>query len=271
VSSAFAGVLDAYWAMQLGERAAFHGILSLLRPSLAIEIGTGGSVKATAAYSEEVHAFDLVLPDHVDPEQLANVTFHIGNSHELLPEMLARFAAEERNLDFALVDGDHTAPGVRRDVEDILSSPCSWKTVIVLHDTLNERVRAGLEEIDFAHFKHVTYVELDMVQGNVARLGPYGDETWGGLGVILTGWSGVAHGITPAYTAPEVYAAFADTLSAGEPRRRPGYGHLLELEHDLATARGLVDAMQRSLSWRITAPLRSARSALRRSRDSARR
>jgi hypothetical protein len=176
VSSTFAGVLDAYWAMQLGERAAFHGILGLLRPSLAIEVGTGGSVKATAAYSEEVHAFDLVLPHHVDPEQLANVSFHIGNSHELLPEMLARFAADGRNLDFALVDGDHTAPGVRRDGEDILSSTCSETTVIELHDTLKERVRAGLEAIDFAHFEHVTYVELDMVQGNVARLGPYGDE-----------------------------------------------------------------------------------------------
>ena len=228
MSTAFPDVLDAYWAMQLGERAAFHGILNLLRPPLAIEVGTGGSVKATAIYSDEVHAFDLTLPHHVDPEQLPNVTFHIGNSHELLPPMLKRFAADGRNLDFALVDGDHTAQGRSRDVEDILSSPCSGKTVILVHDTLNGRVRAGLEQIDFDRFEHVTYVELDMVQGKVYRQGPYEDELTSGLGVILTGWGGVAYGqsITPAYSAPEVYGAFADVLSAGDPVRRPGYGQL---------------------------------------------
>jgi hypothetical protein len=268
VSPTLDAVLDAYWAMQLGERAAFHGFLGLLRPALAIEVGTGGSVRATAAYSSEVHAFDITLPHHVDPEQLPNVTFHIGNSHELLPPMLDRFAAEGRNLDFALVDGDHTAQGRSRDVVDILSSPCSGKTVILIHDTLNPRVRAGLEEIDFERFEHVTHVELDLVQGKVFRTGPYEDELWSGLGIVLTGWGGVTYGqsITPAYSAPEVYGAFADALSGGDPVRRPGYGQVLELERDLATARGLVDVMERSLSWRITAPLRSGRDALRRLR-----
>ena len=34
-------MLEAYWAMQLGERVAFHGTLSLLRPKLAIPIHWG--------------------------------------------------------------------------------------------------------------------------------------------------------------------------------------------------------------------------------------
>ena len=225
-------MLEAYWAMQLGERVAFHGTLSLLRPKLAIEVGTGGSLTGTTPYSDEVHAFDRVLPHHVDPERYPNVTFHIGDSHELLPPVLERFAAEGRNLDFALVDGDNTAPGRRRDVEDILSSPCSAKTVIFIHDTLNERVRAGLDQIDFDRYEHVTHVELDMIQGKIFKQGPYQDESWSGLGVVLTGWDGVAYGqsITPAYTAPEVYGAFKDAVSGGDPVRRPGYGHLLELE-----------------------------------------
>jgi hypothetical protein len=269
VSTTLSDLLSAYWAMQLGERAAYHGILNALRPSLSIEIGTGGSLAATAEYSETVHAFDLVLPHHVDPERFPNVTFHIGESHELLPVVLGQFAGEGRNLDFALVDGDHTAPGVRRDVEDILSSPCSGKTVILLHDTLNERVRAGLEEIDFDRFERVTYVELDMVQGRLFKTGSHEDELWCGLGVILTGWSEVAYGqsLSPAYSAAEVYDGFAEALSGGDPVRKPGYGHWLELEQELATARGLVDVMERSLSWRLTAPLRSGRTALRRVRN----
>ena len=104
--------------MAPGERAAIAGVLAELRPRLAIELGTaqGGSLRTIAAWSEEVHSFDFA-PEVADPP--ANVTLHVGDSHELLPALLRRFADAGRSVDFALVDGDHTADGVRRDVVDL--------------------------------------------------------------------------------------------------------------------------------------------------------
>src|SRR5688500_9370779 len=96
------------WQMTLGERAALQGVLASLQPGLSIEIGTaqGGSLGRVSAASKEVHSFDL---EH-DPgrEWPANVTLHSGDSHELLPAFLAELANDGRNVDFVLVDGDHT-------------------------------------------------------------------------------------------------------------------------------------------------------------------
>jgi hypothetical protein len=92
------------WQMQHGERFALDGLLAQLRPRLAIEIGTfeGGSLRRIAAYAEDVHAFD------VDPKvaelaaEFDNVTFHIGDSAQLLPRVLADLERNGRHVDFAL-------------------------------------------------------------------------------------------------------------------------------------------------------------------------
>ena len=172
--------------MSLGERAALEGVLCALRPELAIEIGTaeGGSLRRIAAHSAEVHSFDLVDPG---PETAAieHVTFHAGDSHELLPAFLAELARDERNVDFVLVDGDHSAPGVRRDVEDLLDSPAIGRTVILLHDTANEEVRRGIDAVDLDRYPKVTQADFDFVAGYVFREASLRDEIWGGVGVIL--------------------------------------------------------------------------------------
>src|SRR5204863_5086630 len=82
------------WQMSFGDRAALEGLLAQCRPRLAIEIGTadGGSLERVAAYSEEVHSFDLARPTGT-PGELANVSFHEGDSHVVLPEFLAELAA----------------------------------------------------------------------------------------------------------------------------------------------------------------------------------
>ena len=88
---ALPAVAADHWQMQQGERFALDGLLAQLRPQLAIEVGTfeGGSLRRIAAHAEHVHAFDL------DPKvaelagELDNVTFHIGDSAELLPQVLA--------------------------------------------------------------------------------------------------------------------------------------------------------------------------------------
>ena len=119
------------WQMQQGERFALDGLLAQLRPRLAIEVGTfeGGSLRRIAAHAEHVHAFDL------DPKvaelagELDNVTFHIGDSAELLPQVLAELGREGRHVDFALVDAAHTREAVRGDGAALLGADACRQTV----------------------------------------------------------------------------------------------------------------------------------------------
>jgi hypothetical protein len=179
-------VYAAPWQMSYGERLAFEGVLAQAAPRLAVEIGTaeGGSLRRIAAHSEEVHSFDLV-PPLPEVETLANVTFHTGDSHTLVPDFLAEMARQERSIDFVLIDGDHSADGVRRDIEDVLGSDAITHTVIVLHDTLNPEVRQGIVAADIAAHPKVALFELDLVPGYVARREPYRLQMWGGLGLVV--------------------------------------------------------------------------------------
>jgi len=170
--------------MSLGERAAVEGILSQLRPALAIEIGTaeGACLQRIAAHAAEVHSFDLDAPSLPVPD---NVTLHTGDSHELLPRFLATLAEQGRNVDFVMVDGDHTPEGVRQDLEDLLDSPALARTVILVHDTANERVRAGVDAVRFAAWPKICEVDLDWIPGRLFAEALLRNELWYGLGLVL--------------------------------------------------------------------------------------
>src|SRR4051812_3963802 len=88
------------WQMTYGERVALEGTVSALHPALSLEIGTaqGGSLAQIAAHSDEVHSFDLVRPEELRVPE--NVTLHTGDSHELLPRLLAELSDSGRNVDF---------------------------------------------------------------------------------------------------------------------------------------------------------------------------
>jgi hypothetical protein len=177
------------WQMHYGERFALEGILTHVRPSLAVEVGTaeGGSLRRVAAYSQEVHSFD-VSPQVADlAEQFPEVTFHIGDSAALLREALAEFAREDRHVDFALVDGDHSAEGVARDAAALLESDACRETVIVFHDTANDDVRAGLEAVGFEAHPKVVLSLLDFVPGYLVSAPIRRFEQWNGLGLVLLG------------------------------------------------------------------------------------
>ncbi|MGH2848009.1 MAG: class I SAM-dependent methyltransferase [Thermoleophilaceae bacterium] len=257
------------WQMSFGERAALEGVLSQLKPRLAIEIGTaeGGSLERVAAHSEEVHSFDLVPPADT-ARALPNVVFHTGNSHELLPRLLGELAEQGSNVDFVLVDGDHSAEGVRRDLVDLLDSPAVGRTLIVMHDTLNEVVRAGLEQVDYPGYPKVAHVDLDFVAGYMFREPSLEHELWGGLGLVIV------DSARPAYFSGSVwqqryYEAFSLIREARDcvVARESGAAAAAERDRDalrqeLEQTRGWLDAIQASGSWRLTAPLRRAKRSL---------
>lgn len=239
-----------------------------MQPTVSVEIGTlqGGSLQCVSAYSQIVHSFDLAFHPSVTRSRFPNVVFHEGNSHKLLPQVLSELAADDTNVDFALVDGDHSAEGVKKDLEDLLESPSVRQTIILVHDTLNERVRAGLRSVDFERDK-VSKVELDFVVGQVWGGETFDHDFWGGLGLVATGWRierGSPRTTQPIYDAVDVFSTFRQTLEGGAEVERPRYGEINALERQLADARASMRLMERSLSWRITAPLRRARSVIRR-------
>jgi hypothetical protein len=246
--------------MPPGERAALEGIVSSLRPALAIEIGTanGESLASISEHSTEVHAFDLSRRDTVTDERFPNVTFHIGDSHELLPVALDELSAAGRNVDFVLVDGDHSARGVRQDVEDLLSSSSVGRTVIVIHDTLNERVRAGLDDVDYGGVEKVSLVDLDFVPGQIIRK-EEGDEPWCGLGLVLVGWE-IGDGPVwhDAHPAPAVAGGFLRSRAGADGTAPPNYHVVAALEREVTTLTDVIERMRRSWSWRLTGPFRRA-------------
>ena len=245
---------DPEWQMMFGERAALEGLLSTLRPALSIEIGTaeGGSLRRIAAHSEEVHAFDLDL-SRVEGLGAGKVHLHEGDSSELLPGVLAEFAAQGRSLDFALVDGSHTTEGVRADVSALLGSPVAAGATIMLHDTMNPEVRAGIEQAASDHEDVQASIDLDFVPGFLTLDPPFETELWGGLGLLLIGAN---QELGPRRVENFRLLASERALRVGDGMPPPGNSVLLARLHQLG---GSVKDMRGALSWRLTAPLRAVK------------
>lgn len=174
--------------MSFGERAALEGILSQCKPRVSLELGTyeGGSLRFLAAHSQHVHTLDLydVITDH---EAFRNVSFYEGNSRVVLPEVLRALEREGVEIDFALVDGDHSAEGVRLDLDNLLESSVSRSTVILLHDTMKTDTRAGIEAVGLRQRAKVAYYELDFIPGYEFAGGHFDGQVGGGLGLVVTG------------------------------------------------------------------------------------
>jgi len=272
---------DSVWQMTLGERAAMEGVLAQRKPRCAIGIGTaeGSSLHRIAVHAEEVHSFDLV-PPRAPVEEMPNVTLHTGDSHQLLPETLERFAEEGRNVDFVLVAGDHSADGVRRDLDDLLSSPAVADTVILIHDVTNEQVRSGVDAVRYAAYPKVAHVNLDFVPGYMLREPERRHQLRGGLGLVMVDATRTAYfPSVPVveeryYEAGHLYPQVRDLVLArerGEPatpaearEQRTLAEELFAVREERERYRALSDTVTGSLSWKITAPLRAVMQRTRR-------
>lgn len=263
------------WQMTFGERAAMEGLLGQLHPRLAIEIGTaeGGSLRRLAEHSEHVHSFDLIRP-HPALEKVRNVSFHTGDCHALLPELLGELATNQENVDFVLVDGDHSADGVERDIRDLIGSRALRRTIILAHDTMNDEVRRGLQRIDFDAEPSVVFADLDFISGHLSRGGDFNHQLWGGLGLIVVDDTGSPL-IPPGREGERFYDLFElvsaardeiiarDSPSDSVGRSRAGEETECQIRERSMRAERELTEIRRSVSWRITAPLRSVKRALR--------
>jgi hypothetical protein len=155
---------------------------------------------------------------------------------------------------------------VRRDVLDLLESACTPETVIVLHDTLHADVRTGLEQVDFSSFDSVCFVDLDLVQGRVAKEGPQANKLLWGLGIVVTGDRLDVEWPTQ-YSAPALYAGLSRSLVESDAIEEPfGSSQLADLHEEVAHLKSVVRRMERSASWRVTRPLRNLKAGARRLR-----
>lgn len=243
--------------LSFGERAALEGILNAAKPRLSVETGTyeGGSLRFLAAHSGHVHTIDLY--DLLESkEAFGNVTFHVGDSRALLPALLRELEAAGTEVDLVLIDGDHSAEGVRADLESVLESPAAARTLILLHDTMNAEVRSGIEATGLAGRENVVYHELDLVPGYEFVGGHFDGQVWGGLGLVVTGdRSESGYGDSPAQTLyRDPYALYHERVRMGD--------ELARARVELDASRHWLQALESSASWRLTAPLRAAKRRL---------
>ena len=171
---------DLSWHMSQHERFALAKILDYLRPNLAIEVGSlhGGSLQVLSRFSKKVISIDLVSP--VLPG-LTNVTFLTGDSAKLLPKAIAEASKPLGLLGFVLIDADHTAAGVARDINAVLKIVPRIPIAILMHDSFNPACRQGILSVPWADNPLVNFVDVDFVPGRHYEPSVNGCSMWGGF------------------------------------------------------------------------------------------
>jgi hypothetical protein len=202
----YPGLPVTNWQMLDGERAAMAGLLARLQPRHALEIGVyhGGSLSLIAQYAKQVWACDI---DPDVPRRFAvpaNVDLRIGAPATVLTDLLAELDAAQIPLDLVLIDAEHTAEGVRRDIMRVLRRKVAPQgpMVVVMHDSGNPGCRSGIAGADWASCPYVHGVELDFVAGQIR-----GTEVWGGLGVAYLDATPRQGGLTISTGAADSIAA----------------------------------------------------------------
>lgn len=161
-------VYRLHWQMSNCEKFAIQDLLGRLQVDAAIEVGTyrGGSLQVLSRFARHVTSID------VDPGvanelegKFQNVSFVTGDSSLMLLKVLGDYDARGERVGFILIDGDHTANGVRRDIEALLSWKPQSRCVVLLHDSFNPGCRDGIKTAEWVKSPYVHFVEIDFVPG----------------------------------------------------------------------------------------------------------
>jgi hypothetical protein len=181
------------WMMSVWEKHTFISLLSILKPEAAIEIGnaSGGSLQVLHKMVPEVFALDINEEVHrVLKPQFPEVHFHMGVSWEILPGLLKQLTEKQVKLGFILIDGDHSAEGVKKDIETILNNyKPVCRMVILFHDSFNPECRKGILAVNWKACPYVHLVDVDYVPGtyvdDVQQNKQQPNTMWGGFSLAL--------------------------------------------------------------------------------------
>jgi len=172
------------WQMHDSERLALTALLCRQKPYCAIEVGTNraGSLSLIAQYSQLVFSIDIDPTIKERYRQFENVSFLTGDSSVVLQCLLNELNQTGIPVDFILLDGDHTAAGIRRDVAALLSYKPKKPLFVLLHDSFNPECRRGIVEAGWHLSPNCHFVDLDFVPGRVVEPpGPSHGQLWGGF------------------------------------------------------------------------------------------
>jgi hypothetical protein len=180
----YPGCLTANWQMTESERLGLTAILYRLRPRCTVEVGTfeAGSLSLIAQFSPVVFSIDIdaSIPDKF--RQFENVTFLTGSSELVLPFLLEELDNVSLPPELVLIDGDHSAAGVKRDIEILLDYQPKKPLWMLMHDSFNPECRRGMLEADWRRSPYVEWVDIDFIPGRMIEHGGGGDgQMWGGL------------------------------------------------------------------------------------------
>jgi predicted O-methyltransferase YrrM len=232
--SRFGTIHDAPVHMLPSERVLLYSMVFGVRPQRCLEIGTlhGGSAMITVAALDDVGSGSLVCVDpepQVAPEVWAGIehraTLLRGTSPEILPEAQRTAGGP---FELALIDGDHSHAGVVRDVVAVMGVLADGGHML-MHDAHYGEVRDGIDEVLRTH--PGSLVDCGMLSSASTPDANADTVEWGGMRVLR--------------------------MIAGSSTRETGEAEAAR------RAQAEIAAITSSASWRITAPLRAAKRALR--------
>jgi hypothetical protein len=174
--------LNPMWLMDHNDRAGIYMLLQLSRPRVILEIGArfAGTTALFSQVAEHVYVVDIDpgVRDRCKP--LSNVTVMIGNSPDIIPGLIDRMNAQHGGWDFALVDGDHTTAGVRKDLNALIACRPLRRAYVTMHDSFNPECRKGILQAEWDR-PWVQTVEVDFTMGSIMPQPHVYGGMWGGI------------------------------------------------------------------------------------------
>jgi glycosyltransferase involved in cell wall biosynthesis len=206
------------WQMNHSERLALTAILSHLKPLCSIEVGTykGGSLSLISQHSKMVFSLDI---DPSIPDQFSyfkNVSFLIAPSATTLPVLLKELDAENIPVEFILINGDHSAEGIKHDLDYLLSYIPKKPLFVAIHDSFNPECRQGIFEANWSKSPYVHWVDIDFVPGRLVEdEGMAHGKMWGGLALAYFKPEIRSCELVINQTAKEMYERIRQSLVKG--------------------------------------------------------
>jgi hypothetical protein len=177
------------WPMTDSCKLALAGVLTCVKPRIALEIGVhrGVATNLLAKHAKKVVAIDPD-PDVVNRyRKPSNVDLLIGDTIEMIDFALADFSRGDKPLEFILLDHDPSEDGAQRQLRSIFNYKPAAPLILMIHNTANPSCRLGVVGAPWHENVYVHSIDIDFVPGGIVEhtVGSGQPECWGGLGVAF--------------------------------------------------------------------------------------